>query len=307
MHLLRYRQIQSEMQTVLYEKQSPAYAPMDLGLWQQTMHHRIQRWYDNIPRSSSQTEHEKRIIENFELIFHWALFYLYHPSLNIPSPSDSALVTITETATHMIQLYRRFFCEHRLTIYWQAVENLSSAGSALMFSYVNSPQVQERLTFRSLESLVHTCSSVLWGMVEHFPAFKGKRDAFDIMASEILADLSTNSAATDGTERLFMRDNTGTGDESGHQIDAGYASSVVRQPGQQLVSEADRANQAHFADSPSAAGERAENHHSQFSSTGGEFNVYVPEAPFSSSDFDNASFDWEAFGNINESFEPMWL
>lgn len=192
-HLLRYRQIQSEMQKVLYEKPSPAYPPVDFDQWQQQMYNRIHEWYNNIPRSNIHTDLEQKIIGSFELTKHRALLYLYQPSLNIPTPSSSSLVKISNTATNMIQLYREFFREHRLTIYWQAVENLSSAGTALMFSYVNSAQVRENLTLCSLESLVHMCSSVLWGMVEHFPAFKGKRDAFDITASEILADLNTSS------------------------------------------------------------------------------------------------------------------
>jgi hypothetical protein len=310
MHLLRYRQIQSEMQTVLFEKPSPAYAPIDLSQWQQQMHDRIQVWYNNVPRSNNQTDLERKVIDNFELTLHRALFYLYHPSRNIPFPSESALVKVTEAATHMIQLYRRFFREHRLTIYWQAVENLSSAGTTLMFCYVNSAQVRERLMLRALESLVHICSSVLWGMVEHFPAFKGKRDAFDLTASKILADINNSSAAVEGTESLFMRGTISTaGEHIDRQANVGSAPSAAQQSVQQVGSEADQAEQPHTTSSFATADNRGQDQVSQFSLpvTGCESPTYVAQAPFSFPDFDEAAFNWGVLENSTESFTPVWL
>lgn len=99
---------------------------------------------------------------------------------------------MTKAAMKMIPLYCRFFRCNMLTIYWQAVENLFSAGTALMYAYVQSAQVREIVTLHSLESLVHTCSSVLWGMVERFPLLQSKRDAFDATALEVLADLNAS-------------------------------------------------------------------------------------------------------------------
>ncbi|KAI1623940.1 fungal-specific transcription factor domain-containing protein [Exophiala viscosa] len=140
-HVFRYRRIQSEMQTVLYENPSVAACPtMDLCRWQEQMHNRIQCWYNDTPRRETLTDRERKNLENFELTYHRALLYLYRPSRNIPSPLESSLLAVAEAATHMIRLYPTFFREHRLTIYWQAVENLLSAGTALLYSYVDSPQ-----------------------------------------------------------------------------------------------------------------------------------------------------------------------
>ena len=178
------------MQTVLYDKPPPGCYERDLSRWQQDMHDKIYAWRSSTPHNDNLSVYQQRTVGNFELTFHRALLYLYQPSPNIPAPSQAGFLAIKDAATNVIQLYRRLFLQRTLTIYWQAVENLSSAGTALMFSYVNCPQVQEQLTFRALESMVRMCSSVLWGMVEHFPAFKGKRDAFDIAASKTLADLA---------------------------------------------------------------------------------------------------------------------
>lgn len=193
LHLFRYRQLQSEMHDFLYQKKWPAEPALDLSLWQSQMYDRIAAWYDDTPRGGSNlTETERTDIENFELSLQRAVLYLYKPSPNIPNPPETALVSLSECAAKMIPLYRKLFRGYRLTIYWQAVENLSCAGTSLLFSYVNSAAVRRNITFQSLGSLIHICSSVLCGMVEHFPAFKGKRDAFDLLASKTLLDIAAS-------------------------------------------------------------------------------------------------------------------
>lgn len=180
------------MQTALNDRSYQVSAGPELASWQHDIHNRIQVWYANLPFGEDMDNYSKKDLENFELSFHRALLYLYKPSPNIPEPAEHCLLIVADSANHIIRLYRQFFLERRLTIYWQAIENMSSAGTALMFSWVNTPIVQARITSSDLESLVNTCSSVLWGMVEHFPAFKAKRDAFDVIASRTSADISSS-------------------------------------------------------------------------------------------------------------------
>lgn len=196
LHVFRWREIQSEMQTVLYQKPPPGYASIDLDQWQQRMAAKINTWYAEMPWAPAFEPNEKRIIENFDLTYYRALLYLYHPAPNQPFLSDASWLHVTDAATNMIKLYRRFFDERRLTIYWQAVEGLSTAGSALLTGFTESPAVRAQLTLQSLRDLIQTCSSVLWAMVEHFPAFKPKRDAFDQLATKVLASLSPGDTST---------------------------------------------------------------------------------------------------------------
>ncbi|OJJ50365.1 hypothetical protein ASPZODRAFT_13449 [Penicilliopsis zonata CBS 506.65] len=193
LHLFRYRQIQSEIRTMLYERPIIQYMSMVLDEWQEQMRQRIEMWYHSVPATESLNDCDKRIIETFEVTYNSALFYLLRPSPNIPSPSGDQLVAMTHAAQNMITLYQQFFLQRVLTIYWQSVENISSAGTALMLAYAQSSRVRAAISFRRLESLSRTCSSVLWAMVEHFPAFRNKRDAFDETASRILSNLIGNA------------------------------------------------------------------------------------------------------------------
>ncbi|PLB51406.1 hypothetical protein P170DRAFT_433416 [Aspergillus steynii IBT 23096] len=197
LHLFRYRQIQSEMRTALYERPPPQCAPVDLSRWQRQMHRQIDLWYQTTPADENFNDIEKGVVKTLEVTYHTALLFLYRPSPNIPSPSSAQLLAMSHAAADMIQLYRQFFRERLLTIYWLAVENVYSAGISLLFGYAHSGQVREQMTLRFLEARVHTCSCVLWGMVEHFPAFQGKRDAFDLAASKVLDNL--RSSRQEGT------------------------------------------------------------------------------------------------------------
>lgn len=193
-HLLRYRRIQSEMQIALHEKPSPPFNSVNLEEWQSSMHDRIRSWYEETPASNvTLSRINMTLVETFELTYHTALFYLYRPSPNILSPTGLQLTTMSQSAVKLIELYRRFFLERKLTIYWHAVEHLFSAGTSLMASYAQSTHVRNSISFRSLESTVHLCSSVLWGMVERFPVFQGKRDEFDAVVSRMLPAIQTGT------------------------------------------------------------------------------------------------------------------
>jgi hypothetical protein len=180
------------MQTVLNDTHSSFASKADLTKWQHGMHERIQQWFEATPSCAKSDKTEKRVLENFELTYYRLLFYLYHPAKNITKPSHPALLELSDAARNMIQLYRRFLPERRLTIYWQAIENLHAAGTGLLYAFVHCPLVQDRIPVRTLETLIYTCSSTLFGLVEHFPAMAGKRDAFDLLASKVLADINNN-------------------------------------------------------------------------------------------------------------------
>ena len=269
------------------------------------MHHRIQRWYEATPRIETLTQNERRNLQNFEVTYHSAFFYLYHPSLNIPYPSEAGLLALTDAATNMIQLYRRFFNQRHLTIYWQAVENVFSAGTALIYAYVNSSTVQERVTLRDLESLVHTCSSVLWGMVEHFPDLKGKRDAFDLVVSRTLADLRDSSSDTGRAETSLMHNSTEASEQTANQKNPESAANVWPPP----LSAASPGGQYQIANMLGLDADRAPNGYPRVPQmmAGIELNGDIPTAPFSIPDLDDVSFDWEAFENSTSFATPSWL
>ncbi|CAJ0546755.1 Ff.00g013820.m01.CDS01 [Fusarium sp. VM40] len=196
--MFRYRQIQSELRVMLWEAPVP-YKQINLSDWQTTMHQRIDQWYNNSPRGDNMTSFERRVVVGFETKRNTALFNLYRPSPNNPTPSEEQALAMTEVASNMIRIYQNHFRKKHLSIYWQSIENVFNAGTALMVAYSRSLGVREMMTLDSLESLVHSCSSLLWGMVERFPSYQDKRDTFDTTATKVLEGLKAEILINEGT------------------------------------------------------------------------------------------------------------
>ncbi|KND88395.1 Positive regulator of purine utilization [Tolypocladium ophioglossoides CBS 100239] len=305
LHIFQYRQIQSEMQTVLTQSPSTPYVSINLGQWQDNMHARIEKWSNSAPKGQSLSIYERTLVETFELTYHTALFYLYRPSRNCPSPSDSRLLAMAQAAIHMIQLYRRFFRERKLTVYWLAVENLSSAGNGLMLGYVQSLHVREHITFHSLESLIHTCSSILWGVVERFPAFQGKRDAFDATAWSVLADLRSKNSDTDAAVDLPMQDDSSSGRRS--RVNAAGSIDFAAQASQaQAPPEEVRMRQPDSAFTSTTEFSAMLQPQILSSTTDPSANTCRNTQSPSFEDMD-LSLVWEAMADFNETYTPTWI
>lgn len=188
------RRLQSEIHSILYEKPPLGYFALDYGIWQRNMHARILRWHSNHPNPNGQAASNIAPPEVLNLAYHQALIALYRPSPSIPEPGEPGLVILANAAIEFIEIYRRLHRENKLRLFWQAVHNLFASGTALLYCYAHSLLVREQITLRKLEASVHACSAAMWAMVERFPSAKGKRDAFDSIATAALDSLPVEAA-----------------------------------------------------------------------------------------------------------------
>jgi hypothetical protein len=182
------------MHTILNEEPPYGVVSFDYCQWQSGMLDRLRQWHSQVQQEELRTSNlgQSNIAppEVLKLSYRRAVVALYRPSFKIPCPTAEAMQELADSAVCVVNLYGRFYRENKLRLFWQAVMNLFSAATALMYCYVHSIHVRNKISSRSLESLIHSSANILWGMVERFPAFKSKRDAFDVIASRFLADLS---------------------------------------------------------------------------------------------------------------------
>jgi hypothetical protein len=134
-------------------------------------------------------------------------------------------------------------------------------------------------------------------MVEHFPDFKGKRDAFDITVTKVLTDLSSSSQPIDA-----IRANTPIDDQ---YID--FTTNIGQTP--HSTHRVDPSDQLRITTSSDVDGVPTQIPQPQISLTTTEFepDPYTPHVEFSVSDFNDISFDWEAFQSTNEFLVPTWI
>lgn len=172
------------------------------------MHQRLRQWFTDFHAEhypGTDVRGAKVTPSRFELTFQRALVFLYRPSPRIPQPSATAMTELASASARVITLYTQFYHEKNIYLFWQAVENIFDAGTALAYSYVEVEAVRSLFTLQEFEGFIHAASNVLWGLVEHFPAFKEKRDAFDVLTAKTLADYSRETRGNIASET------TGTG------------------------------------------------------------------------------------------------
>ncbi|RFU34000.1 hypothetical protein B7463_g2335, partial [Scytalidium lignicola] len=313
-HWFKYRRLQSEIRTVLYENPLPIFPAIDYADWQTAMQQRIQQWYDEVRQENRRSEagiDRIRLPEMRELTFRRALVLLYRPSPKIPVPSTQGMLELASSSAYVINLYRRFHLENKLFLFWQAIENLFEAGTALMYCYVNASLVRERFTLRLLESLIHSTSTVLWGLVERFPALKGKRDAFDVIASKTLADLGKQNSQVDIADTSStlnqLREHFKGSEPRNDMIENStlLENGLDITPGINLTANG-RLLSPSTGKSVANSGGDTNRDHRQLQGNPLSPSINDNSGIYLYPDFDELSMDWEAFNSTSQLPSSMW-
>ena len=189
LHLIKCRQLESEMYTTMNYKRPSNGALLDATAWRNNMHHRLVQWHSSVPvvadtELTGQFTHP----EIFGGFFANAMVLLYYPSSLIPTSSPEDLRTLAEYAGNSIEAYKHTFRSGRLRFYWRTVHNLFRSGMAVVYCIRAAAEMQLHLELGhgDLKAMLHSCSSILWGMVERYPAGKAYRDIFEAVVSSVI-------------------------------------------------------------------------------------------------------------------------
>lgn len=184
-HLIRYRVLESEIYSTLNEKKYPG-STFHSQPWREDMRQRLQGWHSSIPMIQKSTHLAPAEIFNGSLFN--ALVLLYYPSSNFPSTSSENLSILAQGATNAVSCYKQCFRSGELRFFWRTIHNLFRSGIAIVYCAQrdNINQIPF-LTLEDARASVSSCSSLLWGMVERYPAGRAYRDIFDKLASTLLS------------------------------------------------------------------------------------------------------------------------
>ncbi|KAF2015621.1 hypothetical protein BU24DRAFT_408821 [Aaosphaeria arxii CBS 175.79] len=182
LHLIRYRQLESEIMQVLHQKQPLISMAFNYELWRDDMRRRLYDWRATMPLH--QFPSQLAPMEIFDGCLYNSLLQLFSPSRHMPSISSDDTIFLADCAQGSIEAYRSSFRDGKLRFYWRTVHNLFRAGVALVYSLKHWPTGLE-YDGDSMQASLTSCSSVLWGMVERYPAGKHCRDTFDILCRSL--------------------------------------------------------------------------------------------------------------------------
>jgi hypothetical protein len=179
LHLIRYRIIESEIYTTLHQKKPLNGATLDMLAWRDGMRRKLLEWLGSAPMPSSPPT-QLAPLNIFEAVIHNTMVILYYPSTAFPNPSDHDVEILVQSATKCIDCYKVAFRDGQLRFFWRTTHNLFRSGVAMAYC-IHAQRVQnyQNLNLAEMNASVNTCMSILWAMVERFPAGRVYRDAFE--------------------------------------------------------------------------------------------------------------------------------
>ncbi|KAK9352195.1 fungal-specific transcription factor domain-containing protein [Lipomyces doorenjongii] len=184
-HIFQIRRLQSEVQTILYERAELPRRFATLKEWQTNMARRLEEWHNTAPKSA------KDMNCNFNLYFldlnyQQTRLLLHGISPAIPRPSVEAFFIIADASEKVIRAYRQLHREKNINYTWMAVHNLFMAGTSYLYCLYHSKEVRTRMRMDVIDFNTMACIHVLTAMVDKCDAASGCRDTFELLTAAIL-------------------------------------------------------------------------------------------------------------------------
>lgn len=188
-HILRHRQIESEIERYRSEMVQPENLNANFRDWKAQIHSRLIQWKEQCPIFIKPTALVPP--DMIDGLFSVAIVRLYSSPLQPIAHFDDATSTavLVQHAVKSIAIYKKTFREGRLRFFWRTLHNIYLCGSALVQAYkrlLSWATPPAGIDLDDLRYSLTVCSAVLWGMAERYPAGTRFRDDFDVLVADIL-------------------------------------------------------------------------------------------------------------------------
>lgn len=127
LHMFRIRELQSEIQQVLYQTCELTRRFKSIENWRQDMEARLQNWCDTAPKNQSETGCGYNL-SFVDLNYQQTRLLLYGLSPAAPTPTTEAFEIIADSGSKIIKAYRHLHREKKINYAWLACHNLFMAG-----------------------------------------------------------------------------------------------------------------------------------------------------------------------------------
>lgn len=126
-HMFRIRQLQSEIQQVLYQTSEIPRRFSGLDNWRANMETRLKIWQQDVPKNKSDTGCGYNVLF-IDLNYQQTRLLLYGLSPAVPTPSEEAFRIIADSGQNIIRMYRQLHRDKSINYTWVACHNLFMAG-----------------------------------------------------------------------------------------------------------------------------------------------------------------------------------
>ncbi|KAH3667427.1 hypothetical protein OGAPHI_003076 [Ogataea philodendri] len=183
--MFKIRELQSEVQGILYDKRELPRRFKDLDDWYQDITKRLDLWKANSPKTPRKM--------NCDFIYEFFLLNYSHTKviLNGLSPRRLTLslenyLNVLEASKDIIYSYHELYQSQVINYTWAATHNLFMAGSSFLYTIFNCEQVRQRISLEEVQTAAMYCNIVLSGLSGKCDAAVQCRDIFDLLAAAVI-------------------------------------------------------------------------------------------------------------------------
>jgi len=127
LHMFRIRQLQSEIQQILYQTSEVPRRFQSLEGWRRDMEARLQHWIDTAPKNQGEAGCGYNL-SFIDLNYQQTRLLLYGLCPAVPQPTTEAYEIIADSGSKIIKAYRHLHREKSINYSWLACHNLFMAG-----------------------------------------------------------------------------------------------------------------------------------------------------------------------------------
>lgn len=194
LHMFRIRQLQSEIQQVLYQTSSVPRQFPTLDIWLHDMSARLTHWHTTAPKTPASAGCTFNL-SFLDLNYEQTRLLLHGLCPAIPHPSTESFHIIADSGSKIIKSYRHLHREKSINYTWLACHNLFMAGTSYLCALWQSLDVRAATTIDEIDFHTLACIDVLSSMVERCPAAQTCRDVFESLAANTVHLCSNEYAA----------------------------------------------------------------------------------------------------------------
>lgn len=181
----RIRQIQLEVQHILYENGELPRRFESLAQWRRHISHELDLWRDATPKTARKMNCDFNT-EFFTLNYNHTLLLINGLLPKTFKLSPDAYHKVSEALKNLMTCYSHLYQKKAINYTWAAVHNLFMAGTSYLFALYNSADIRRVNSLHEVKKITEECISVLTLLLPSCDAAKSCRDTFKVLTAAVL-------------------------------------------------------------------------------------------------------------------------
>ncbi|ODV67959.1 hypothetical protein HYPBUDRAFT_148254 [Hyphopichia burtonii NRRL Y-1933] len=185
LNMFKIRQIQSEIQKILYENNELPRVFRNLNDWKNYINNKLQIWKSNLPKTPKELNCNFNL-EFFNLNYNHSLLKLYGLSPKNYELSLKDFEIIGEASKMLIKCYYQLYLSKSINYTWAAFHNLFMGGTSYLFAIYNCEQFRLKNNLHEVKQITSNCLTILNSLIDRCDAAFKNLDFFEMLTMVIL-------------------------------------------------------------------------------------------------------------------------